>query len=104
MIECCVSDVFTGQYRDEAAFMAALADALNIECARENIRHVEIVSVDWRKAEPPAATVCIRPGGSAGLASVERLRAAYTQARKAAQKTETVARSVRELEEQGRLI
>lgn len=100
MIQLCVADAFTGQYVDKAAFMSALADAINIECRREKVRHVTIDSVDWRGGDVPAATVCVSPGGSAGLASLERLRAAFAEQARRAQPP----RSIRDMEEQGRLI
>ena len=98
----CVSDGFTATYPDRAAFMAALADALNIEFARQKVDQLAIDDVRW--SEPggwnfrpyPIATICARPGGRAGLLTVERLCAAFGDMEK--------RRAMAAADRQGRLV
>jgi hypothetical protein len=78
-----VADGFSGQYRSKEAFMAALADCLNIELIRAGCRHARVAFVRWSEPGPgrphPIASVQVEAGGSEGMITVERLRAAYAE-------------------------
>lgn len=72
-----VCDAFTGQYRDVATFMEALAGAINLEWTRAGVPGCTVTDFRWSTVPGGASQAYVETRPGEKPLTVETLRAEY---------------------------
>lgn len=69
IVDVRTTDDFTGQYADEATFIASVCGRLELFLRERGHSHAALVDIDWTDAKggrPARATIVARPKGAGG--------------------------------------
>ena len=76
-----VADAFTGQYRDEAAFVASLIGTLAIEMRRKGWSGCRVAEADWHAEDGKAPVMLIQIAPGERELTIEAVRAKVKERR-----------------------